>query len=101
MHFLLIINPQLCVEELYSLMADKLSGEERIQADIDRLKNPMPYQETFETQQVQELKQAIDILWRLQQATFKDASKVGYEKLQNAKFYLDKLLKRHFGDSEK
>ena len=40
--------------------------------------------------------QAIDILAKLQSDSYSDASRVGYEKLRNAKFYLDDLLKQQF-----
>jgi hypothetical protein len=82
-------------------MPDKHSHGERLQSDIDKLKDPTPYISRFETKETQELSQAIDILWRLaSEAHNVDASKVGLDKLTNAKIYLDRLLHKHFGDPE-
>jgi hypothetical protein len=83
-------------------MQQRSSEGGRLQTDIDRLKDPRPYQEQFETQQVQALTQAIDILWRLaREAHDVDATKVGLDKLTDAKLYLDKLLHEQLGDPEK
>jgi hypothetical protein len=71
--------------------------EDRLRADIDQLKDPAPYRRKFESQEVQQLGQAIDILWRLQREAYNDASRVGYEKLRDAKIYLDQMLREHFG----
>ncbi|HTU44211.1 MAG TPA: hypothetical protein VMF91_04080 [Bryobacteraceae bacterium] len=81
-------------------MPENFGPERRLRAEIDKLKDPAPYKETFETVEAQQLSQAIDLLAALQNGTFLDASQVGYEKLRNAKLYLDKLLKKHL-ESEK
>jgi len=74
----------------------------RLQSDIDKLKEPRSYRERFETEEVQALTQAIDILWRLaREAHQVDATKVGLDKLTNAKLYLDKLLSLQLGDQGK
>ena len=76
-------------------------GEANLQHDIDKLKDPKPYKEKFETQEVQQLSQAIDILWRLaKEANQVDATKVGLDKLTDAKLYLDKLLKKELEKTE-
>jgi hypothetical protein len=74
--------------------------EMSLQKDIDKLTDPTPYKEKFETEEAQELNQAIDILFRLQSHTFLDASSVGYQKLTSAKMYLDKLLKKHLEEEK-
>ena len=81
-------------------MSESTSPERKLQADIDRLKDPSPYREKFETKEAQQLSQAVDILWRLQGEAYKDASRVGYEKLRDAKLYLDGLLKQHLDREE-
>src|SRR5713226_3543097 len=78
----------------------KESKPDGLQADIDRLKDPARYQATFETKEAQQLSQGIEILARLQSEAYEGASRVGYEKLRNAKLYLDKLLKDHFSAEE-
>jgi len=82
-------------------MQETRSNKERLQADIDKLKNPASYIERFETREAQQLTQAIDILWRLaREAHNVDATKVGLDKLTDAKMYLDRLLSKHLGDPE-
>jgi hypothetical protein len=81
-------------------MSERLNPEARLQADIDKLKDPAPYRNKFETAEARQLIQALDLLGRLRVAAFKDVSSVGYEKLRDATTYLDGLLKQHF-DSPK
>jgi hypothetical protein len=76
-------------------MEGESQSGQRLRVDIDKLKNPVPYQEKFETEGIRELKQAVDILGRLASEAYRgDASRVGYEKLRNAQMYLDRLLKQ-------
>lgn len=74
--------------------------KEELQDDINRLKDPTPYQEKFENKETQQLTQAIDILNDLKHNAALDSSRIGYEKLRNAQAYLDGLLKSHV-DAEK
>ncbi len=70
------------------------------QKEIDKFKDPKPYKDKLETEQAQQLTQAIDILWQLQKMNYRDATNVGYEKVRDAKIYLDKLLKQEFESKE-
>ena len=70
-------------------------SEARLKADIDRLKDPNPYKEKYGTEEIQHLAQAIDILGRLQASSLNVTSMVGYDKVRNARAYLDTLLKHH------
>jgi len=77
-------------------MVEKFSSNKQLQVDIDHLKDPQPYKEKYETQEVQQLMQAIDILDTLQLSQFEAASHIGYNKLRNAKMHLDELLAKQF-----
>ena len=72
------------------------SHSRALRADIDKLKDPSPYRKQFESETVQQLSQAIDLLHRLQVEALGDASRLGYEKLRDARFHLDQALKDHF-----
>jgi hypothetical protein len=82
------------------MSAENSPANQELQSDIDKLKDPSSYKETFERKEVQELQQAIDIIATLRTASYKDASKVGWEKLAHARDYLDRLLKKQFEDPE-
>ena len=71
-------------------------AETRFKADIAKLKEPGKYHDRFLTEEAQHLNQAIDILRRLQVEAFTDSSRVGFEKIRNAKFHLEQLLRDHF-----
>jgi hypothetical protein len=76
-------------------------GDPNLQSNIDKLKDPKPYQEKFEMQEVQQLSQAVDILDKLSINNYHHhGSRVGYEKIRNAQMYLDKLLKQQFDAPE-
>ncbi len=85
---------------LPNMPSEAPTPEPAMQSDIDRLKNPASYKEQFESTEVQELSQAIDILARLRMSTHDDASRVGWEKLEHARKYLDELLKMQFSEPE-
>jgi len=72
-----------------------LSPEEQLQGDVNALKDSSSYKEQYAETELQELKQALDILFRLRQAVAQDSSKLPWDKLYSASQHLEKLLKEH------
>jgi hypothetical protein len=70
-------------------------SERQLKEDIDKLKNPEPYRARYESAEVQELVQAIDLLDRLKRSAFLNSTDIGYTALVDAKIYLDRRLKDH------
>ena len=67
--------------------------EQKLQADIGNLKDPAPYRQKFETERIQELTQALDILARLRREAWKGGPSIPHQKLFHAWDYLNGLLK--------
>lgn len=88
---------------LISFMSESRNTSDNLQADIDQLKEVAPYRGRFERESTRQLCQAVDLLTRLQNAAKADSSQVGYEKLRNAKLYLDDMLRESLarGDQNK
>lgn len=63
--------------------------------DINRFKKPGLYKEMYADERVQQLVQAMDILARLREESFGGSSRLPWEKLENARKYLDDILKNH------
>ena len=87
------------VKDTITMSKRRIEGGD-LQADIDRLKETASYRDRFERESTQQLCQAVDILTRLQNAAKADASQVGYEKLRNAKLYLDNMLQESVASEE-
>jgi hypothetical protein len=69
-----------------------------LREDINEIMSSEDYDHRYATPQARELGRAVDILTRLQNATESDVSSVGFEKLRNAKLYLDSVLRTYFAD---
>lgn len=77
-----------------NMSAEKSSGEIRLQEDIDKLKDPTPYQEKFGTLEAGDIQQALDILRRLQLSAASEST-AGWEKIENAIKFLEGQMKKH------
>jgi hypothetical protein len=71
--------------------------DDGLHEEINTLKDPAPYRAKFSDQAIQELSQAVDIIAKLQGAAYRDASRVGYDKLKRAKFHLEGLILQSLG----
>lgn len=87
------------VEETHPNMPPRPSPEQNLQADIDKIKDPTPYKDKYDTEREQHLRQAIDILDRLKREAFEhrsgrenDPTYIAYEQLLDAQIYLLGLL---------
>jgi len=79
---------------------ERYSPERKLKEDIEKLKDPEPYRAAYESPEVQQLVQAIDLLDRLKQSAFLTSADAGYQALVDAKIYLDRRLKEHFRDEQ-
>ena len=80
-----------------------LNAEQRLNADLDNLKNPENYKD-YGTVEVANIQQAIDILHRLRQDISNSKigrSRVGFEKLTGAIDYLEDQMREQVNEQPK
>ena len=77
------------------MVEDRSSPEGRFQSQMDRLKDSTPYKEKYESPEMQQLIQAIDIVVALRREIARTGNRMIWEKLLTATEHLQSVLKKH------